>query len=119
VVTTSLLSSPKFRPSRSVHLPSGAAGLSHAFTPTELAEQPTHEPALTELMADARRASFDVLLIWRFDRLSRSVTYFVQVVEELRRLGIELLSHEQSFDTTTPIGKFTLTMFWRFGGTGA
>jgi DNA invertase Pin-like site-specific DNA recombinase len=62
-------------------------------------------------MADARRGSFDVLLIWRFDRLSRSVTHFVQVVEELRRLGIELVSHEQSFDTTTPMGKFTLTMF--------
>ena len=68
-------------------------------------------PALTELIADARRGCFDVLLIWRFDRLSRSVPHFLQIVDELRRLGIELISHEQSLDTTTPMGKFTLTMF--------
>ena len=62
-------------------------------------------------MADARRGCFDVLLIWRFDRLSRSVPHFLQVVDELRQFGIELVSHEQSFDTTTAMGKFTLTMF--------
>jgi DNA invertase Pin-like site-specific DNA recombinase len=68
-------------------------------------------PALTELMADARRGRFDVLLIWRFDRLSRSVPHFLQIVNELRQLGIELVSHEQSLDTTTAMGEFTLTMF--------
>jgi DNA invertase Pin-like site-specific DNA recombinase len=68
-------------------------------------------PALTELMADARRGSFDVLLIWRFDRLSRSVPHFLQIVNELRQLGIELVSYEQNFDTTTAMGNFTLTMF--------
>jgi DNA invertase Pin-like site-specific DNA recombinase len=68
-------------------------------------------PAFSELMADARRGHFDVLLIWRFDRLSRSVPHLLQVVNELRQLGIELVSHEQSLDTTTAMGKFTLTMF--------
>ena len=71
----------------------------------------TARPALTELMADARRGRFDVLMIWRFDRLSRSVPHFLQIVNELRQLGIELVSHEQSLDTTTAMGKFTLTMF--------
>ena len=68
-------------------------------------------PALAELMADARRGCFDVLLIWRFDRLSRSVPHFLQIVTELRQFEIELVSHEQSLDTTTAMGKFTLTMF--------
>jgi DNA invertase Pin-like site-specific DNA recombinase len=67
--------------------------------------------ALTELMEDARRGRFDVLLIWRFDRLSRSVAHFLQIVNELRQLGIELVALEQSLDTTTAMGKFTLTMF--------
>ena len=68
-------------------------------------------PALVELMADARRGTFEVVLVWRFDRLSRSVQHFLSVVAELRSLGVDLISHEQAFDTTTPMGKFTLTMF--------
>jgi len=68
-------------------------------------------PALKELLADARRGAFDVVVIWRFDRLSRSVRHFLDVVEELRLLNVDLISHQQAFDTTTPLGKFTLTMF--------
>jgi len=68
-------------------------------------------PGLAALMADARRGLFEVVLVWRFDRLSRSVRQFLNLVEELRSLGVDLVSHEQSFDSTTPMGRFTLTMF--------
>lgn len=68
-------------------------------------------PALAQLLADARRRRFDVLMVFRFDRLSRSVRHFLQVIEELRGVGVALYSHEQSLDTTTPMGQFTLTMF--------
>ena len=68
-------------------------------------------PALKELMNDARRGAFDVVMVWRFDRLSRSVLQFLDVVEELRSLGVDLVSHGQAFDSSTPMGKFTLTMF--------
>ena len=68
-------------------------------------------PGLALLMRDARRRRFDVVIVWRFDRLSRGVTHFLQLVEELRQLGIDFVSLEQSFDTTTPIGKFASTMF--------
>jgi DNA invertase Pin-like site-specific DNA recombinase len=68
-------------------------------------------PGLKELLADARRGCFDVVIIWRFDRLSRSVRHFLQIVDQLQQVGIEFVSHEQSFDTTTAMGKFTLTMF--------
>jgi len=55
-------------------------------------------PALAELLSDARKGKFDVVLVWRFDRLSRSVLHFLQTVEELRRLNVDLVSHEQGFD---------------------
>jgi DNA invertase Pin-like site-specific DNA recombinase len=44
-------------------------------------------PALDRLWADAGRGKFDVVMVWRFDRLSRSALHFLQVVEELRSLG--------------------------------
>jgi len=62
-------------------------------------------------MADARRRQFDVVMVLRFDRLSRSVRHSLQVIEELRGTSVALYSHEQSLDTTTPMGQFTLTMF--------
>lgn len=68
-------------------------------------------PGLAQAMADARRRRFDVLMLFKFDRLSRSVRHFLQVVEELRAAGVGLYSHEQALDTTTPMGQFTLTMF--------
>jgi DNA invertase Pin-like site-specific DNA recombinase len=68
-------------------------------------------PDLDRMLADARRREFDVLMVWRFDRLSRSVQHFLNVVGELRDSGVDLVSHEQSFDTTTAMGKFCLTMF--------
>ncbi len=68
-------------------------------------------PGLDELLADASRSRFDVLMVWRFDRLSRSAVHFLQTVERLRSLGVDFVSHEQALDTTTAMGKFTLTMF--------
>ncbi len=66
---------------------------------------------LDRLMRDARQRRFDVLMVWRFDRLSRSALHFLTVAEELRALGIDLVSYEQALDTTTPMGQFALTMF--------
>ncbi len=63
------------------------------------------------MMADARRGKFDVVMVWRFDRLSRSALHFLRVVEELRAMGVDFVSHEQALDTTTAMGKFVLTMF--------
>ena len=70
-----------------------------------------NRPGLGQLMADARRRRFDVVMVFRFDRLSRSVRHFLQVVEELHGAGVGLYSHEQNLDTSTPMGQFTLTMF--------
>jgi DNA invertase Pin-like site-specific DNA recombinase len=70
-----------------------------------------NRPALAELLADARAAKFEVVLLFRFDRLGRSALHFLKVVEELRSLRVDLVSFEQSFDTTTAMGRFTLTMF--------
>lgn len=66
---------------------------------------------LDRLLADARRGKFDVVMVWRFDRLSRSALHFLEIIEELRSLGVDFVSHEQALDTTSSMGKFVLTMF--------
>lgn len=47
----------------------------------------------------------DVLVVWRFDRLSRSLRDLLQVFDELQERGIQLKSIHEQLDTTTPMGR--------------
>ena len=62
-------------------------------------------PGLDQLMADARRGKFDVLLIWAFDRLARSVRHFLEVLDELSHLKVEFVSFRENVDTGGPLGR--------------
>jgi DNA invertase Pin-like site-specific DNA recombinase len=62
-------------------------------------------PGLDELMRDARRGKFDVVLVWAFDRIARSVTHFLQVLDELNHLGLEFISFREQIDTGGPLGR--------------
>ena len=45
-------------------------------------------PGLDQMMTDARRGKFDVVLVWASDRFARSVKHFLDVLDELNRLNI-------------------------------
>ena len=62
-------------------------------------------PGLDQLLADARRGKFEVVLAWASDRLARSVTHFLQVLDELNHLGIEFVSFREQLDTGGPLGR--------------
>jgi DNA invertase Pin-like site-specific DNA recombinase len=72
-------------------------------------------PALDRLMADARRRRFDVLVVWRSDRLFRSVRAMVNALGELDALGVSFVSATEVFDTTTPQGRLLLHLVAAFG----
>jgi DNA invertase Pin-like site-specific DNA recombinase len=65
-------------------------------------------PALDELLKDARRRKFDVLVCWRLDRLGRNLRHLVTLIEELQSLGIAFVSLGEGIDCTTPAGKLQL-----------
>ncbi len=62
-------------------------------------------PGLDQLMADARRGKFDVVLVAAFDRIARSVRHFLEVLDELTRLNIEFVSFRENVDTGGPLGR--------------
>jgi len=62
-------------------------------------------PGLDQLMADARRHRFDVVLVAAFDRVARSVRHFLEVLDELNHLGIEFVSFRENIDTGGPLGR--------------
>lgn len=60
-------------------------------------------PGLVRLLGEM--ASGDVLTVWKLDRLGRSVSHLVNVVDDLGRRGIEFRSLTEALDTTTPAGR--------------
>jgi DNA invertase Pin-like site-specific DNA recombinase len=67
-------------------------------------------PGLDRLMADARRRRFDVVLVAAFDRVARSVKHFLEVLDELNRLGVEFISLRENIDTGGALGRALLTI---------
>ena len=67
-------------------------------------------PGLDQLMADARRHRFDVVLVAAFDRIARNVRHFLEVLDELNHLNIQFISLRESVDTGGPLGRALLTI---------
>lgn len=64
-------------------------------------------PALNALLADLRKRKADVLVVWAFDRLARSLKQLLAIAEECQSLGVDLVSLKQNVDTTLPAGRLT------------
>ncbi len=67
-------------------------------------------PALSDLMNDARKCKFDVVLVWRFDRWARSTKHLVSSLYEFRNLGIDFISYQENIDTSSPLGEAIFTI---------
>ena len=65
-----------------------------------------HRTAWKELLKDASRRKFDILLVWRMDRAFRSVLDAATTLERLRAWGVGLRSYSEPWlDTTSPFGE--------------
>ena len=65
-------------------------------------------PALNRLVTDARRRRFDVLVVWRLDRLGRSLKHLITLLDDLQALGVAFVSLAEGIDATTPAGKLQM-----------
>ena len=68
-------------------------------------------PALDQLMQDACRRRFDVVLVWKFDRFARSLRHLVTALETFRKLGIDFVSATEALDTSLPSGELVFQIF--------
>ena len=64
-----------------------------------------------ELIKDATRKKFDLILCWSVDRLGRNLSHLVSFLNEIQSVGCDLYIHQSGLDTSTPMGKmmFQLT----------
>jgi len=74
----------------------------------------TSRPQLDLMLQDMRNKMFDAIIVWKFDRLGRSTSHLLQVLEELKNKNVRLIATSQSIDTDTPMGKFFFTILSGF-----
>ena len=71
-------------------------------------------PALQRLIADIEAKRVDVVVVYKIDRLSRSLMDFAKLVEVFDRNSVTFVSVTQSFNTTTSMGRLTLNILLSF-----
>ncbi len=71
-------------------------------------------PALKRLMKDIDAGLIDVVIVYKIDRLTRSLYDFAQMMEIFDRHGVSFVSVTQQFNTTTSMGRLTLNMLLSF-----
>ena len=71
-------------------------------------------PALQRLLTDVEAGRVDCVVVYKIDRLSRSITDFGRLVEVFDRHGVSFISVTQSFSTTSSMGRLTLNVLLSF-----
>ncbi len=74
----------------------------------------TARPALQQLLADIRARKIDVVVVYKVDRLTRSLADFAKLVELFDAHGVSFVSVTQQFNTTTSMGRLTLNVLLSF-----
>ena len=71
-------------------------------------------PALKRLMEDVAAKAIDTVVVYKVDRLTRSLADFAKIVEQFDKQGISFVSVTQQFNTTTSMGRLTLNVLLSF-----
>src|SRR3979411_911910 len=74
----------------------------------------TDRPALQRLLEDLRAGKVDIIVVYKVDRLTRSLADFAKLVELFDRHGVSFVSVTQQFNTTTSMGRLTLNVLLSF-----
>ena len=74
----------------------------------------TDRPALQRLLQDVRASTIDVIVVYKVDRLTRSLADFAKLVELFDQHNVSFVSVTQQFNTTTSMGRLTLNVLLSF-----
>ena len=80
----------------------------------ELSGGTLERPALQRLLGDIEAGKIDIVVVYKVDRLTRSLIDFAKLVETMDRTDVSFVSVTQSFNTTNSMGRLTLNMLLSF-----
>jgi DNA invertase Pin-like site-specific DNA recombinase len=85
-----------------------AAGCEHIYTDA-VSGSVTDRPGLTNALSHLRTG--DTLVVWRLDRLGRSLPHLIEIIRQLQERGVGFRSLQEQIDTTTSGGKLVFHVF--------
>lgn len=71
-------------------------------------------PELDKMLTRIRAGDFDKVMVWRLDRLGRSLKHLLQLIEEFKNKGVKFISLTEGFDTSTPQGQLFFSIAGAF-----
>ncbi|MDA1305474.1 MAG: recombinase family protein [Nitrospirae bacterium] len=71
-------------------------------------------PGLDRLLTACRRRQIDIVLVWRLDRLGRSLKHLIMMLDELKSLGVAFVALHEQIDCTTATGQLMLHLLGAF-----
>ena len=83
-----------------------AAGCEKIFSDHGVSGTKTERPGLDKALDQIRKG--DILVIWKLDRLGRSLSHLLSIIEDLKQKGVDFASVQDGFDTSTASGKAQL-----------
>jgi DNA invertase Pin-like site-specific DNA recombinase len=92
----------------------GWVGLRAAYDDGGFSGATMDRPALQQLLADVTAGQVDTVVVYKIDRLTRSLADFAKIVEILDARGASFVSVTQQFNTTTSMGRLTLNVLLSF-----
>lgn len=90
-----------------------SAGATQIFEDRGVSGVRTERPGLTEALSFLREG--DTLIVWKLDRLGRSMSHLLQTVADLEGRGVGFKSLTENIDTTTPTGRLVFHIFGALG----
>ena len=92
----------------------GWVGLERCYNDGGQSGSGLERPALAALMRDIEAGEIDLVIVYKVDRLTRSLLDFVRLIEMFDRRGVALVSVSQAFDTSDSMGRTTLNVLLTF-----
>lgn len=74
----------------------------------------TSRPQFNLFMEDMRKRLFDAVLVWKLDRMGRSLLHLLQIMEELKAKNIDFISYSQNLNTMDSTGKLLFNIIGSF-----
>lgn len=96
------------------HARSRGYPVADVYVDAGLSGKDMNRPELQRLLSDAREGRFDIVLVWKVDRISRSMKDLLSLLKTLREHNVDFAAVDQDFDTSDPAGNFTLNMLGGF-----
>ena len=89
--------------------------VAHEYVDDGISGTVTERPGLDAMLDAARRGKIDLVVVWKLDRLGRSLQHLLQILDELQHLGVGFISlRDAGMDTTSPSGRLMFQLMGAF-----